>query len=76
MSFLRHGEIYRPDVVRLEPRGRTAASRWSAPGPGKGSRREERALAHHRVVSDNPVTSAMLFAIMVILADSNFSMRP
>ena len=46
MSFLRHTEIYRSDMfIALTP-GVSAASRWSAPGPGKKTRRKERALAH------------------------------
>jgi hypothetical protein len=38
MSFLRHAEIYRSDVVgkTLASLGRAAASRWSAPGPTEG----------------------------------------
>jgi len=38
MSFLRHAEIYRSDVVgkTLDSWGRGTASRWSAPGPAKG----------------------------------------
>ena len=38
MSFLRHAEIYRSDMVckTFESRGRGTASRWSAPGPAKG----------------------------------------
>ena len=38
MSFLRHAEIYRSDMVckTFESWGRGAASRWSAPGPTKG----------------------------------------
>ena len=35
MRFPRHGGIYRSDAVQLKPLGRTAASRWSAPGQGK-----------------------------------------
>jgi hypothetical protein len=47
MSFLRHEEIYRSDAGRsAKDWDRTAASRWSAPGPAKGARREERVLAH------------------------------
>jgi hypothetical protein len=46
MSFLRHGEIYRSDVVSktILTRGPGAASRWSAPEPSLRTRREERAL--------------------------------
>jgi hypothetical protein len=38
MSFLRHAEIYRSDVVfkTVENLGRAAASRWSAPGEAEG----------------------------------------
>ena len=38
MSFLRHAEIYRSDMVcqTFESWGRGTASRWSAPGPAKG----------------------------------------
>ena len=38
MSFLRHAEIYRSDIVckSFESWGRGTASRWSAPGPAKG----------------------------------------
>ena len=37
MSFLRHAEIYRSDVIckTFESWGRGTASRWSAPGPAK-----------------------------------------
>ena len=37
MSFLRHAEIYRSDMVckTFESWGRGTASRWSAPGPAK-----------------------------------------
>ena len=37
MSFLRHAEIYRSDMVCkiFESWGRGTASRWSAPGPVK-----------------------------------------
>ena len=46
MSFLRHGEIYRSDEVSkpIETWGRSAASRWSAPGPVKGRDGRTRAL--------------------------------
>ena len=46
MSFLRHGEIYRSDVVfkTILTWGPGAASRWSAPGPSLRTRRKERAL--------------------------------
>ncbi len=43
MSFLRHGEIYRSDVVS-NTWGPGAASRWSAPEPSQRTRRKERAL--------------------------------
>ena len=45
MSLLRHGEIYRSDVTLKPVRcwGRSAASRWSAPGPSQRTRRKERA---------------------------------
>ena len=48
MRFLRHGGIYRSDVVsnnQNQTLGRDrAASRWSAPSPGKRTRREDHAL--------------------------------
>ena len=54
MRFLRQGGIYRSDVVQTQnkvntkvqtnPRARPTASRWSAPSPGKRTRREEHAL--------------------------------
>jgi hypothetical protein len=46
MSFQRHGEIYRSDVVlkTIQTWGPGAASRWSAPGPSPRTRRKERAL--------------------------------
>ena len=47
MRFLRHGGIYRSDVVRTKtkPWGRDrASSRRSAPSPGKRTRREDHAL--------------------------------
>ena len=45
MSFPRHREIYRSDVVtqRVATWGPGAASRWSAPEPGIKTRRKERA---------------------------------
>jgi hypothetical protein len=42
MSFLRHGEIYRSDESN-SGRGRNAAVRRSAPGPGQQARRKVRA---------------------------------
>ena len=44
MSFLRHREIYRSDVFSkpIKGWGRSAASRWSAPGPSQRTRRKER----------------------------------
>ena len=46
MSFLRHREIYRSDVVHktILNRDPGAASRWSAPEPSQRTRRKERAL--------------------------------
>ena len=46
MSFPRHGEIYRSDVVfkTIQDWGPGAASRWSAPGPSRRTRRKGRAL--------------------------------
>ena len=46
MSFFRHGEIYRSDVVSktILTWGPGAASRWSAPGPSLRTRRKVRAL--------------------------------
>jgi len=46
MSFLRHREIYRSDVVfqTLKDWARLAASRWSAPEPSQRTRREDHAL--------------------------------
>src|SRR5271157_2599398 len=46
MSFLRHGEIYRSDVVSktIITWGPGAASRWSAPEPSLRTRRKGRAL--------------------------------
>jgi hypothetical protein len=45
MSFPRHGEIYRCDVVfkTIEDWGPGAASRWSAPGPSQRTRPKGRA---------------------------------
>ena len=45
MSFPRHGEIYRCDVVfkTIEDWGPGAASRWSAPGPSQRTRPKDRA---------------------------------
>jgi hypothetical protein len=45
MSFPRHGEIYRSDVVfkTIEDWGPGAASRWSAPGPSQRTRPKDRA---------------------------------
>ena len=46
MSFPRHGEIYRSDMVAKTNAnwGPGAASRWSAPEPSQRTRRKERAL--------------------------------
>ena len=46
MSFPRHGEIYRSDVISktIQDWGPGAASRWSAPGPSQRTRRKGRAL--------------------------------
>jgi hypothetical protein len=46
MSFFRHGEIYRSDVVfkTIFTWGPGAASRWSAPEPSIRTRRKVRAL--------------------------------
>jgi hypothetical protein len=46
MSFSRHREIYRSDVVSktIIIRGPGAASRWPAPGPSQRTRRKGRAL--------------------------------
>jgi hypothetical protein len=53
MRFLRQGGIFRSDVVQTEnqsqrqnqiPGREPTASRWSAPGPGKRTRREDHAL--------------------------------
>ena len=46
MSFFRHGEIYRSDMVSktINNWGPRAASRWSAPGPSQRTRRKGRAL--------------------------------
>ena len=46
MSFPRHGEIYRSDVVRQTTTnwGPGAAFRWSAPGPSQRTRRKGPAL--------------------------------
>jgi len=46
MSFFRHREIYRPIYEYCFNPGGSAASRWSAPGPGRKTRRKERALIH------------------------------
>jgi len=45
MSFPRHGEIYRSNVVfkTIEDWGPGAASRWSAPGPSQRTRPKGRA---------------------------------
>ena len=48
MRFFRKGGIYRSDVVptkvKTKSRAGPTASRWSAPGPGKRTRREDHAL--------------------------------
>ena len=46
MSFLRHGEIYRSDESN-SGRGRNAAVRRSAPGPGQKARRARASLIVH-----------------------------
>jgi hypothetical protein len=50
-AFLRQGGIYRSDVVQNQeqsqnqiPGREPTASRWSAPSPGKRTRREDHAL--------------------------------
>jgi hypothetical protein len=55
MRFFRQGGIYRSDVVSNQNQNKSqsqnqilgpgpTASRWSAPGPGKRTRREDHAL--------------------------------
>ena len=46
MSFFRHGEIYRSDMISktINNWGPGAASRWSAPRPSQRTRRKGRAL--------------------------------
>src|ERR1700693_2683521 len=59
MRFLRHGGIYlvrwgstsKTKVKTKSWVGTTPASRWSAPSPGKRTRREEHALSHRPQMS-------------------------
>ena len=46
MSFFRHGEIYRSDMISktINNWGPGAAARWSAPRPSQRTRRKGRAL--------------------------------
>jgi len=75
MRFLRKGGIYRSDVVpnqsqnQILGRDRTA-SRWSAPGPGKRTRREDHALL---IVRDEFRTGYSLIGLLASRARLRFT---
>jgi hypothetical protein len=77
MRFLRKGGIYRSDVVskpkqsqnQILGRGPTA-SRWSAPSPGKRTRREDHALL---IVRDEFSTGYSLIGLLASRARLRFT---
>ena len=75
MSFLRHAEIYRSDVVykTFESLGRGAASRWSAPGAAEGRSPKDRALL---IVRDEFPGWLFLGGLLSSRARFRFTNRP
>ena len=81
MRFLRKGGIYRSDVgSKPEPKSKSkskpnpgagpTASRWSAPGPGKRTRREDHALL---IVRDEFRTGYSLIGLLASRARLRFT---
>jgi len=81
MRFLRKGGIYRSDVVPNQnqsqsqsqnqiPGREPTASRWSAPGPGKRTRREDHALL---IVRDEFRTGYSLIGLLASRARLRFT---
>jgi hypothetical protein len=73
MRFLRQGGIYRSDVAKTlkpNPGAEPTASRWSAPGPGKRTRREDHALL---IVRDEFRTGYSLIGLLASRARLRFT---
>jgi len=76
MRFLRQGEIYRSDVAQTKTKSKPnpgrepTASRWSAPGPGKRTRREDHALL---IVRDEFRTGYSLIGLLASRARRRFT---
>jgi hypothetical protein len=77
MRFFRQGGIYRSDVVSNQnqsqnqiPGREPTASRWSAPGPGKRTRREDHALL---IVLDEFRTGYSLIGLLASIARLRFA---
>jgi hypothetical protein len=77
MRFFRQGGIYRSDVVSNQnqsqnqiPGREPTASRWSAPGPGKRTRREDHALL---IVLDEFRTGYSLIGLLASIARLRFT---
>ncbi len=76
-AFSRHGGIYRSDVVQNQkqnqnqiPGREPTASRWSAPSPGKRTRREDHALL---IVRDEFRTGYSLIGLLASIARLRFT---
>jgi hypothetical protein len=72
-AFSRQGGIYRSDVVQNRnqiPGREPTASRWSAPGPGKRTRREDHALL---IVRDEFRTGYSLIGLLASIARLRFT---
>jgi hypothetical protein len=77
MRFFRQGRIYRSDVVQNQnqsqnqiPGREPTASRWSAPSPGKRTRREDHALL---IVRDEFRTGYSLIGLLASIARLRFT---
>jgi hypothetical protein len=77
MRFFRQGGIYRSDVVSNQnqsqnqiPGREPTASRWSAPSPGKRTRREDHALL---IVLDEFRTGYSLIGLLASIARLRFT---
>jgi hypothetical protein len=76
-AFSRQGGIYRSDVVQTQkqsqnqiPGREPTASRWSAPSPGKRTRREDHALL---IVRDEFRTGYSLIGLLASIARLRFT---
>jgi hypothetical protein len=78
-AFSRQGGIYRSDVVQNQNQSQSqnqipgrapTASRWSAPGPGKRTRREDHALL---IVRDEFRTGYSLIGLLASIARLRFT---